>query len=325
MRLPGLHHRQTGEPRTAGVLRRLPWPLIAATSALVLTAAGVGQAVIPDGQGKLTGCYRLDTTEPGEPLHASVIGGASRWFKLTAAQSGTFEIDTIGSDIDTVLAVYTGSDFATLNVIASDNNSAPDGIRSRVRFAAQSGTDYLVALDGVNGAQGNIQLNWKLGTQPVFTLAPTNQTARQSGSIVLVAGATATPAVSYQWRFNTIAIPGATNAMLTLTNLQFSQAGTYNVVASNFVGSATSLDAVIAVLGPITLGPTSPSFTNGMYKLLVSGLAGQHLVLEATTNFTFSTLWIPIYTNLGMTGILEFIDANSTNYPRRFYRAVERP
>ena len=67
MRLPGLHHRQTGEPRTTGLLRRLPWPLIAATLALVLTAAGVGQAVIPDGQGKLTGCYRLDTTGPGEP------------------------------------------------------------------------------------------------------------------------------------------------------------------------------------------------------------------------------------------------------------------
>ncbi len=48
------------------------------------------------------------TTEQGEPVHSSVIGGSSRWYLLTATTNATMEIDTLGSDIATVLAVYTG-------------------------------------------------------------------------------------------------------------------------------------------------------------------------------------------------------------------------
>ena len=45
---------------------------------------------------------------------------------------------------------------------ASDDNGAPDGVRSWVRFPVTRG-EYLVAVDGVNGASGDIKLNWKLG------------------------------------------------------------------------------------------------------------------------------------------------------------------
>jgi hypothetical protein len=265
------------------------------------------------------------TTEAGEPLHASVIGGASRWFKLTAAQNGVFEIDTLGSDIDTVLAVYTGADFAGLSLVASDNNGAPDGIRSRVRFNAVNGTDYLVAMDGVNGAHGNIQLNWKLGTMPVLAQAPTNQSARQYETVSLVAAVTGTPAVSYQWQLNGTNLAGATNAVLVLGSIQLNQAGRYSVVAGNFVGSVTSADAVVTVMGGLSLNPNASAFTNGTFRLLIDGLAGETVVVQAATNLASPVAWVPIYTNSGVTGAMEFIDQNSTNFPRRFYRAVLGP
>ena len=82
-------------------------------------------------------------------------------------------IDTLGSDFDTVLAVYTGTNLFTLREVASDNNGAPDGVRSRVRFEGAAEMDYLIAVDGVNGAQGNIVLNWGMGSAPVIANPPT--------------------------------------------------------------------------------------------------------------------------------------------------------
>src|SRR5204863_8035627 len=43
------------------------------------------------------------------------------------------------------------------------------------------------------------------------------------------------------------AIPGATNASLTLGNVQLYQSGTYNVVITNGTGSAISSNAVLTV------------------------------------------------------------------------------
>ena len=54
--------------------------------------------------------------------------------------------------------------------MASDNNGAPDGIRSLVKFNAQKGVNYSVAVDGVKGAQGKIKLNWQLGVAPATPL-----------------------------------------------------------------------------------------------------------------------------------------------------------
>jgi hypothetical protein len=102
-------------------------------------------------------------TQPGEPSHCGVIGGASRWFALTPETNGLMLLDTLGSDIDTVLAVYTGGGFTNFALVACDNNGAPDGVRSAVAFVAAAGTTYLVAVDGVNAARGVVRLNYKFG------------------------------------------------------------------------------------------------------------------------------------------------------------------
>src|SRR5262249_31397588 len=65
------------------------------------------------------------TTDQGEPIHSATVGGSSRWYELNTADNGTMVVDTVGSDIDTLLAVYTGSNIFTLTQITSDNNGAP--------------------------------------------------------------------------------------------------------------------------------------------------------------------------------------------------------
>src|SRR5207244_1482650 len=107
-------------------------------------------------------------------------------------------------------------------------NGAPDGVRSLVRFAAWAGTNYAVAVDGVNAAQGLIDLNWKLGLPPVTSYVYSNQTIPKGGSTLLsVSAISPTPDLTYQWLLDGKRITGATNATLTLTNLQPSQSGAY--------------------------------------------------------------------------------------------------
>jgi hypothetical protein len=102
------------------------------------------------------------TTQAGEPNPWSAIGGASRWLRLKAAEAGVLVVDTVGSEIDTLLAVYTGTRMRDLKLIAADDNGAADGVRSLVRFNAEQGKEYLIAVDGVGGAQGHIKVNWQM-------------------------------------------------------------------------------------------------------------------------------------------------------------------
>ena len=102
-----------------------------------------------------TGAY---VTDPGEPMHAGNAGGKSLWWSWTAPANGTFNINTAGSDFNTLLGVYTGTAVNALTVVAS-NDDAPASVTSAVSFMATAGTTYQIAVDGFNGATGNITLN----------------------------------------------------------------------------------------------------------------------------------------------------------------------
>jgi hypothetical protein len=133
------------------------------------------------------------TTQAGEPNHCGALTGATRWLALrnTAGNGLTFAVDTTGSSIDTILAVYTGNDLLTLSNIAC---ATGPGSSSSVAFPATPSVDYSVAVDGMNGQQGILQLNWKLGSYPLITLQPTNQLARQGSNVTFVADGTGVPA-----------------------------------------------------------------------------------------------------------------------------------
>src|SRR6266704_275519 len=54
----------------------------------------------------------------------------------------------------------------------------------------------------------------------------------------------------YQWRFNGVDRPGATNQSLTLTNVQPADAGSYLVVVRNSTGPTLSNPALLPVFTP---------------------------------------------------------------------------
>lgn len=110
--------------------------------------------------GTVTGSNVDATDEPGEPIHANRTSARnSVWWRYTPSSSGQVTIDTVGSNFDTVLAVYTGSAVNALTHVASNDDTPGIGLLSRVEFTAQAGVSYAIAVAGFGGTSGNISLN----------------------------------------------------------------------------------------------------------------------------------------------------------------------
>ena len=131
-----------------------------------LTVQGAGSAndkfsnavLLTENSGSTLGSTVEAGIESGEPIHAGNNGGRSIWWQWVAPANGELTIDTFGSDFDTLLAVYTGANVSALTSIASNDDSG--GVNSEVTFSVDVGTNYLIAVDGFNGASGNVVLNW---------------------------------------------------------------------------------------------------------------------------------------------------------------------
>lgn len=114
---------------------------------------------IDGASGQVTGHNMGATKQQAEIAHAGNIGGHSVWYCWTAPTNGVCTFDTIQSDFDTLLAIYTGSAVNALTVVASDDNAGGSN-KSRVSFTAVAGTSYKIVVDGFSGATGNVGVRW---------------------------------------------------------------------------------------------------------------------------------------------------------------------
>lgn len=113
----------------------------------------------------------LANKETGEPVHAGNSGGASVWWKWTAPAAGQVSLNTHGSGYDTLLAVYTGTGVGALTTIAANDNDGTSGNTSSLLFEAQAGKEYELAVDGFNGTDGSVLLNWSLNATAAANLS----------------------------------------------------------------------------------------------------------------------------------------------------------
>jgi hypothetical protein len=111
-----------------------------------------------------TGFATLELDEP--PHNGRLAAGASAWWRWTAPSSGLVTIDTQGSAVDTLLAVYSGDSLVNLVPLAANNNVAPGSTWSQVRIPVQAGSLYRIAIAQPTAAPlgGNVRLNLALDT-----------------------------------------------------------------------------------------------------------------------------------------------------------------
>ena len=102
-----------------------------------------------------------------------------------------------------------------------------------------------------------------LEAAPVILTFPGSRAVDAGSSLELAVIAIGYPTLGYQWWLNaTNLIVGATNSVLSLTNVQFSQAGAYTVVISNMFGSVISPPANLTVRDPFLTGQPSARSVN---------------------------------------------------------------
>jgi hypothetical protein len=168
--------------------------------------------------------------ESGEPRHADKNGGASVWLSWTAPASGIATFSTDGSALDTLLGVYTGSAVNSLTKLASDDESGGYHT-SVVKFNAEAGARYEIAIDGESRQTGTVVFNWSLAPTesriPVITQPPQDTTVSLGGAAELSVSFVSSGPVAVQWYRNGQALKGATESILALANLSATHVGQY--------------------------------------------------------------------------------------------------
>ncbi len=223
----------------------------------------------------------LKASSFGDPVPGCVEGfGHGVWYQFTAPVGGRLSVDTFGSDFDTGLAVYTGSCAALTEVACNDDTG---GVTSQVSLPTTAGTAYSILAGGYNSDAGNLVLHLNHLTPPAFGLQPTNLSVVVSSNASFTATLAGTLPMSFQWYFNDTPmadggrISGATNSALTIVNLLTNDAGNYQLVAANLIGSATSAVAVLTavILPPVVAQPPAdqsvPIGSNVTFTATVAG------------------------------------------------------
>jgi len=234
---------------------------------------------------RLTGSNLGAGAEAGEPAHAGTSAYRSVWWKWRPGTSGNATLTTFDSRFDSVLAVYTGTSLASLQQVAANDN-AGGTYQSSVTFSAAANTTYYIAVDGFTGATGNIILNIQPpGTTPNqppgFSRSPSNQSAVEGNTATFSVDVTGFPAPSLKWRKNGVdlvdggRISGAGTANLQITNVSAPDSGSYDCVAANAGGTATSDSAFLFVEGA-AVRPPNDNFSDRITIATTAGVSGSN-------------------------------------------------
>lgn len=197
----------------------------------------VEREVTIDREGVITGSNTNATRESGEPQHADKTGGRSVWVSWVAPTNGVATFRTTGSTFDTLLAAYyfkrtNDTTLDELEEAASNDDDDTVAPASVIRFGAEAGVRYEIAVDGYHGATGDIRLEWdftEIDTiAPVVVDAPKDRALRLGDSLTLAVNLQSTPDIRLQWRFNGDSF-GAEGPTLVIPSLQLTNVGRYSL------------------------------------------------------------------------------------------------
>jgi len=211
---------------------------------------------------------------PGHSGHADGVGSGAQF-----SAPGGVSVDTAGN----VYVADTGNNLIRMiapgGVVTTLGGGVPippapaggaDGIGSAAQFNSPSGVAvdaagnvYIADADNNTIRVGAPAAGPSVATEPSFLSQPSSQTLAAGGTMAFSVASDTIPAPSYQWWFDGVAIPGATNSTLLLTGVTSANAGEYYCVATNSLGAATAA-ATLAVVATSTPGYLTTLSGRGM-------------------------------------------------------------
>src|ERR1035441_4225277 len=240
----------------------------ATNAALVLTNlqttdAGSYTVVVTNAWGSVTSAVAALTVRvpPGittQPLDQALVAGQTASFSVTA--SGTAPFGYQWSLNGTRLSGSSNSAMTIANIDATDAGS------------------YMVVVTNAAGSVTSAVATLTVYVPAGILTQPSSQTTTQGKNAIFSIVTSGTAPLSYQWSSSGTTLAGATNAALTLTNVQTTDASSYTVVVTNAWGSATSAVATLTVLVPagIATQPQSQAVVVGQsatFSVAASGTA----------------------------------------------------
>ena len=226
-------------------------PLNTATNAsLVVTNAQVGDAggysvVVSNAYGSVTSAVaQLTVSIPDPP---SITTQPQDQINVTPGSTVAFTVSAGGSEPLNYQWYYN-----TSNLLAGA--TSPALTITNVQLA--SAGSYSVTVSNIAGSATSSNAMLTVDTSPVapaFINQPASQVVVSGNTVTFSATASGTTPIDYQWYKNGSLIPAATLSSLPLINVQTTDGGSYSLVASNSVGTATSSNAQLTVTAAIPI------------------------------------------------------------------------
>lgn len=187
------------------------------------------QSTVPNGLSNVVAIAAADDVSVALKLDGKVVAWGDNTAGRTNVPAGLSNVVAIAAGMYHVLALKSDG-----HVVGwGDNNfgeiTVPAAVSNAVGIAG--GDDHSLAL--VNDGS------------PAIVRQPASQSIDPGATLSLNVGAVGMPMLSYQWFFNGSPVTDATNWVLSVTNFQSTNAGSYSVLVSNSLNAVTSAPANI--------------------------------------------------------------------------------
>ncbi len=224
-----------GPPPRIGVGGPFPYSVPAGLNSVVAIGAGYGFCVA------LTGSKAPSIVQP--PSNSTVYNGGTAIFSVSA--SGSLPLNYQWR--------FKGSNIpgATRFRLVLPNAQAVDVGEYSVLVSNSLGS--VLSSNAVLSITNN---------SPIILVQPIDSSAYLGGSATFSILVDGSQPFRYQWRFEGMDIPGATNDTCALNNIRPNQAGNYDVLITNDVGMINSTTVRLSLLSVIAWGDNQISSTN---------------------------------------------------------------
>ena len=178
------------------------------------------------------------TTQP-QPVSQTVVQGANATFSLSATGTLPLSYQWYFNGANLIPRATTNT-YTKLVVVPADAGN------------------YDALVTNIAGSVTSSNASLTVIVPPIITQQPTNLTVNLTSNATfnVSVSSNSTPTFSYQWLWNGNALAGATNASLTIANVQNTNVGYYSVVVTNAAGTNISMEA------SLTVTMISPGLTN---------------------------------------------------------------